>query len=170
MIRLVLSLFFVFSFGIWVNAQQSGIAKAKITFEFPSKDVNGNIEGFESESQIDWDNPTNSIFKGSVSVGTLDTNNGLRNWSLRGSRYFNAKTYPKIHFVSREIRKTENVWSVVGDLTLKGTTKAFTIEFKEDGNKLIGNAQLYSSDFGINIKKKREDNLVKVLFEFELVN
>lgn len=167
--RLFLSLFFVLCQVAVVYAQQSSIATASITFEFPSKNVKGSIEGFESESQIDWDVPSNSIFKGSVQVATLDTNNGLRNWSLRGSRYFNAKTYPKIHFVSRKIRKTGNVWSVVGDLTLKGTTKTFTIDFEEDNGKLIGNARLYSSDFGINIKKNREDNLVKVKFEFELV-
>ena len=167
--RFFLSLFFVVSQVAVINAQKTSIAAARITFEFPSKNVKGSIEGFESKSQIDWDVPSNSIFKGSVKVATLDTNNGLRNWSLRGSRYFNAKTYSKIHFVSREIRKKGNVWSVVGDLTLKGTTKTLAIDFKEVDNKFVGDASLYSSDFGINIKKKREDNLVNVKFEFELV-
>ena len=94
-VRLSFFLFFLLSHVPLTYAQQGGIASAKITFEFLSKKVNGSIEGFESESQIDWDVPSNSKFKGSVKVATLDTNNGLRNWSLRSSRYFNAKTYPK---------------------------------------------------------------------------
>lgn len=151
------------------RGQQGKITNARITFEFPAKGVKGSIEGFESESKIVWDTPSNSIFKGSVEVASLDTNNGLRNWSLRGSRYFNAKDHPKIFFSSRQVRKTGTRWLVDGDLTIKGTTKAITIEMQEDGNKLMGNASLYSSDFGIKIKKKREDNLVNVRFEFELV-
>ncbi|MEM1259871.1 MAG: YceI family protein [Bacteroidota bacterium] len=150
-------------------AQQSEIAKAKITFEFPSKSVKGSIEGFQSQSQIDWDTPSNSIFRGSVKVATLDTNNGLRNWSLRGSRYFNVKNHPEISYSSRKVSTTGSSWLVDGDLTIKGITKSVQIEFDELDGKLVGKASLYSSDFGIKIKKRREDNLVNIRFEFESV-
>ncbi|MEO0571672.1 MAG: YceI family protein [Bacteroidota bacterium] len=152
-----------------VSAQQNEFTSAKITFEFPSKNVKGSIEGFESQSQIDWKVPSNSIFKGSVASATLDTNNGLRNWSLRGSRYFNVKDYPKIVYSSRAVRKIGTSWMVEGDLMIKGNTKSVSFEFKEDNGKLIGKASLYSSDFGIKIKKSREDNLVLIKLELELV-
>lgn len=151
------------------GAQQNEFPAAKITFEFPSKGVNGSIEGFESQSRIDWEVPTNSIFKGSVEAATLDTNNGLRNWSLRGSRYFNVKDYPKISFSSRAVRKIGTTWSVEGDLTMKGNTKSVRMEFKEMEGKLIGKASIYSSDFGIKIKKNREDNLVNITLELDLI-
>ena len=167
--RLPIFLFILLFHLVSSYAQQGEITTAKITFEFPSKKVKGSIEGFASESRIDWDTPSNSILKGSVDASTLDTNNGLRNWSLRSSRYFNVKTHPKITFVSRKVSKKETKWIVEGDLTIKGTTKPFQIEFKEEKNKLIGSGSLYSSDFDIKIKKKRLDNLVNVRFELELV-
>jgi polyisoprenoid-binding protein YceI len=152
-----------------INAQYGSVASATVTFEFPSKKVKGSIEGFESQSKIDWDNPSNSIFKGSVEAATLDTNNGLRNWSLRSSRYFDAKTHPKIVFSSAKVQKTASAWLVQGDLTIKGITKPFEIEFEEIDGKLVGKGELYCSDFDIKIKKERTDNLVKVKFEMKLI-
>ncbi|WP_222984214.1 YceI family protein [Flagellimonas meishanensis] len=163
-----LLLFLAISSTFWPAAQEAKISNAKITFEFPSKNVKGTIEGFESTSKIDWESPANSVFEGSVESETLDTNNGLRNWSLRSSRYFAVKDHPKISFVSKEVRKSGTTWLVSGDLTLKGITKSFRIDFEQAGQKLKGKGALYSSDFDINIKKEREDNLVNVYFELEL--
>ena len=148
-------------------AQQFDIVSAKITFEFPSKNVKGSISGFESESVIDWNNPSSSVFKGSVKVATLNTNNGIRNWSLRSSRYFNAKNYPKITFSSNDVLVTDEIWTVTGDLTIKGITKPFTIKFRRENGRLIGSGTLYSTDFDIKIKKEREDNRVNVQFVLE---
>ena len=120
--------------------------------------------------KIDWKNPSNSLFQGSVEAATLDTNNGLRNWSLRGSRYFNVKEYPKIEFVSSKIEQQSNRWLVNGLLTIKGITKSVNIVFTKEEGVLVGNATLYSSDYMINIKKTRDDNLVKVNFKFYLTN
>lgn len=152
-----------------VNAQSVKIKSAKVSFEFPSKDVQGSIGGFDSQSVIDWENPSNSTFKGSVAVSTLDTNNGLRNWSLRSSKYFDAKDYPRIYFTSKEIQKMSDLWIVKGDLTMKGITKSFQFTFKESNNTLIGQGELYSSDFDIKIKKSRADNLVRVRIELDLM-
>lgn len=152
-----------------IHAQHNEISSAQITFEFPSKKVKGSIAGFESQSKINWEEPSKSLFKGSVDVATLDTNNGLRNWSLRSSRYFNAKTYSKISFASKRIQQEGNLWKVAGELTIKGITKPFDIEFEHMNNKLVGTGTLYSSDFDIKIKKNREDNVVKVKLELELV-
>ncbi len=152
-----------------VNAQENDIRSAKITFEFPAKNVTGTIEGFQSTSKIDWDNPSSSVFKGSVQAETLDTGNGLRNWSLRGSKYFDVKGHPRLYFESTEINQDKDKWVVLGELKIKGTSRPFEIVFEKKGKRLIGKGALYCSDFGIKIKKKREDNLVRVTFDFELV-
>lgn len=144
------------------------ISNAEISFEFPSKKVKGTIEGFESTSKIDFDDITKSSFKGSVEAKTLDTNNFLRNLSLRSGKYFDVNDYPKITFESTSIVEDANEYVVSGMLTLKGQAKLTVIRFKKDGNQLIGSTQIYSSDFGIKIKKEREDNLVKVNFIFEV--
>lgn len=160
--------FLLLQIGV-IQAQKYEFTSAKITFEFPSKGVKGSIEGFESQSQVDLEVPSNSIFKGSVEVASLDTNNGLRNWSLRSSRYFNAKEHPKLFYSSNEVRKIGANWLVDGDLTIKGNTNPVQITFEEVKGKFVGSARLYASDFGIKIKKNREDNLVNIVFELELV-
>ncbi len=147
-------------------AQQQELGEAKITFEFPSKNVKGSISGFASQSKINWEAMEMSLFEGTVEARSLDTNNGLRDWHLRGSRYFATKSYPRIQFKSTEVSWEGDTLLVKGRLTLKGTTKPLTIRFQRQGKQLLGSCSLYSSDYGITIKKKREDNLVNVRFRF----
>lgn len=157
------------SFNI-ASGQNTSIKSAQISFEFVSKNVKGTISGFESESSIDLGNLESSIFKGSVSSETLDTNSGLRNWSLKSGKYFDADDYPKISFESNVVRLEGEKLVVKGILTIKETSKQVTITFIRKENQLIGTTSLYSIDYGIKIKKKREDNLVKVKMVFDINN
>ncbi len=143
---------------------QNEISTAEITFTFVSKNVDGGISGFSSSSSIDLENVSTSKFKGSVAVETLKTGNFLRDWSLKGKKYFNADTYPEISFESTSIETTNTGFRVTGNLTLKGKSKPITIDFTQKANQLIGTTTLFSSDFGINIKKERKDNEVIVNF------
>ncbi len=168
MIKKPLLSLLLFSVSYLIFAQQNQISNAAITFEFVAKKVKGQIAGFQSESSIDFQNLENSVLKGSVAVKTLDTNNGLRNWSLKNGKYFDEDDHPRLYFESTSITKMENDYMVKGNLTIKGITKQWSILFKKSSDSLKGEGQLYTSDFDIRIKKKREDNLVKVYFDFEL--
>jgi len=150
-----------------VSAQQK-IKTAKITFEFLNKGVKGSIEGFESKSIINWDNLEQSVLEGSVATETLDTNNGLRNWSLKSGKYFDKSDHPRISYKSSSITASGDGYAVTGTLTIKGIAKPMVINFTRQGSKLVGKATVFTIDFDIKIKKKREDNEVAVLFEFEL--
>jgi len=69
----------VFFLCYLINAQEElGIKNAKVTFNFSNNDVDGSFSGFESTSNIDLDNPSNSTFEGSVAVETIKTGNFLR--------------------------------------------------------------------------------------------
>jgi polyisoprenoid-binding protein YceI len=144
-----------------VNAQ-SDIVSAEISFVFVSKDVEGTIGGFRSESTIDLEQFRNSQFKGAVLVEDLKTGNFLRDWSLKSSKYFDADEYPAIRFQSTEIIEKDGGFVVSGQLSIKDVSRKASIIFRREGKRLIGTTAIYSSDFGINIKKKREDNLVEV--------
>ncbi|MEX0290637.1 MAG: YceI family protein [Flavobacteriaceae bacterium] len=147
---------------------QKNINAAEVEFEFISKGVDGKISGFESSSFIDQNDLTNSKFEGSVAVKTIRTGIFLRDWSLKGGKYFDEDAYPRIQFKSTSIEEQDGKLVVTGDLSLKGITKSITIRFTQSGNTLLGTTSLYSSDYGINIKKKREDNKVEVSFKFTL--
>lgn len=160
--------FFICLSPLGLLGQGNSIKSAEITFNFVNKDVDGTISGFESSSTVDLENPENSKFKGSVSVKTIKTGIFLRDWSLKGGKYFDEDDHPKIDFESTEVSTTSDGFSVKGMLTIKNTEKSITIDFKKTGNQLIGTTTLFSSDFGINIKKEREDNKVVVKLVFDL--
>ena len=151
-----------------LQAQEIAIANADISFVFVSKDVEGSISGFQSTSKINLENLEGSVFQGSVASKTIDTNNGLRNWSLRSGKYFDVDDFPRISFKSTKVMKDGDNIEVQGNLTIKETTKPITITFIRKQQQLIGTTSLYSIDYGIKIKKKREDNLVKVKMVFEI--
>lgn len=141
---------------------QNDIKTAEISFVFVSKDVEGTIGGFESASAIDLSQLANSEFIGSVSVESLRTGNFLRDWSLRSSKYFDEDNYPEMRFRSTGIIEKDGGFFVNGELSIKNTSKEIAIYFERQGNKLNGTTSIYSSDFGIDIKKKREENLVEI--------
>ncbi len=150
------------------HGQKVEISKAEISFVFVSKDVKGTFSGFESASKIDLDNLENSIFQGSILSKTIDSNNRLRNWSLRSGKYFDVDDFPRISFQSTQVSREGNELKVKGNLTIKQTVKPITITFTKSQGKLIGTTSLYSVDYGIKIRKKREDNLVNIKMIFDL--
>ena len=144
------------------------ISSAKITFVYLSNNTEGSISGFSSSSILDTETPSNSVFKGEVATKTLETGNFLRNWSIRGSKYFDVETFPEISFASTSVIAIDDGYSVEGDLTIKDVTQSITIKFSKKEKILTGTTSLFSSDFGINVKKKREDNKVSVKMVFTL--
>lgn len=145
------------------------LSNAEVSFVFLSKKVKGSISGFSSTSEIDTIDFSKSKLKGSVKVETLETGNFVRNWSLKGGKYFNADQYPTLEFESTSITKTNDKYKVSGQLTIKETTKPISFLFTKEGNRLKGTATIYSSDFGVQIiKKSREDNKVAITLSFEL--
>ncbi|WP_411030659.1 YceI family protein [Spongiimicrobium sp. 3-5] len=159
--------FSIFFFSTCLIAQKTAILKdASVSFVFVSKDVDGHIGGFQSNSVIDLDNISGSNFEGSVRVETIKTGIFLRDWSIKGRKYFDKDKYPTIHFKSDTVKLQGDKIIITGQLTIKKTTKTIDIAFSRENNQWMGTTSLYSSDFGINIKKKREDNLVRVSLTF----
>lgn len=165
--RILFLILFLTTFNLAAQSNVK-ITSAEISFVFDSKNVDGTISGFKSESSIDLNDLTNSVFKGSVEVNTINTRNFIRNWSLKSGRYFNASKHPKISFESTTINKNENGFSVNGQLTIKGISKPVTFEFTSNEKNLVGTTTLFTTDFGIKIKKNHEDNKVRVKVFFGL--
>ena len=158
----------VLLFSLLLVQSQKSISSATIDFEFVSKKVDGTIGGFRSVSEIDLENLAASKIEGSVDVNTIKTGNFLRDWALKGGKYFDEDKHPRITFTSTSIVSEGDQIKVNGNLSIKGSTQLITIYFTETENTLNGTTTLFSSDFGIQIKKKREDNKVDVNFKFIL--
>ncbi|MEO8138070.1 MAG: YceI family protein [Gemmatimonadota bacterium] len=69
---------------------------------------------------------------GSVTVDirakSVDTRNERRDNDLRSERFFEVEKYPEVTFTSRSVTVAGSDLTILGDLTIKGTTKAVTLK------------------------------------------
>ncbi len=158
----------VLSIAQAISQNKASIASAEISFVYLSSNVDGTLKGFTSSSTIDLEDITRSKFEGTVATETIKTSNFLRDWSLRGGKHFDVDNFPNITFKGSKVTATLSGFSVLGNLTIRDNTKPITLKFIKEGKKLIGTTSLNTFDFGIPIKKNREDNKVDVKMVFVL--
>lgn len=88
-----------------------------------------------SGSVTDWDGiitgDPSDWTGGSVEVhmraGSIDTNNEKRDSDLHGPKFFDAEQYPEITFTSRSVTVGGSDITILGDLTIRGTTRPVTL-------------------------------------------
>lgn len=163
----ILTLTALFLIPFLISAQKLTIKndQVKVKFEYLSKGVDGTFSDFKADIYWNAKNPEKSKIEGSVGVETIDTGIGLRNLHLKSGSYFDADKYPRITFESKRIVKSEDGFQVIGEITIKDTTKEMVINFTFDGNKFIGKSHIYSDDFDVMGNKNREKTKVAIEFE-----
>ena len=68
-----------------------------------------------------------------IDVATLDTREAQRDGHLKSEEFLHAQAYPSITFTSTAITGTDTAFQIVGDLTIKGTTRSVTLDASVDG-------------------------------------
>lgn len=79
------------------------------------------------------DDLVSSSVKVEVDVASIDTGEEKRDAHLRSADFFDAEKHPKMTFASKRIDKTAGKLLLVGDLTIRGTTKEVALEVEETG-------------------------------------
>jgi polyisoprenoid-binding protein YceI len=118
-------------------------------------------------------------------VASIDTRESQRDAHLRSADFFDADNYPVIRFASSTIARVGSHFTVTGDLTIRGVTKAITLEVEAGGRvrdpwggERIGfsaTTRLNRKDFGLVWNQALETggvlvgDEVKVTVELELV-
>ncbi len=144
--------------------------KSRVSFNFIEDKTSGTIAGLDFKINFNPKDPENASFKGTALINTLDTDNFLRDGHLMWEKFFYRKKYPKISFVSTHVVAFDtNTYKVIGNLTIKGIQKEVIITFSLDDKKLLGKTTIYSSDFGVNIHDKREQNKLDIRFYFPIL-
>ena len=135
---------------------------SEITFKVKHlmiSNVKGEFRTFQAN--IDGEDFTNSTISANIDTNSISTNNNDRDTHLKGPDFFEVEKYPEITFVSKSIKKVDDdEFKLVGDLTIKGTTKEITLDtefggYMKDpyGNEKAGfsiNGKLNRKDFGLN--------------------
>jgi polyisoprenoid-binding protein YceI len=96
--------------------------------------VRGHFAEVQASGEIDVDHPENSKIEASINAVSIRTHNETRDNDLRSSNFLEAEKYPTITFKSTTIEPAgKDKYRLTGDLTIKGTTKAITLDVVKYG-------------------------------------
>lgn len=96
--------------------------------------VTGQFNKFEGTVESEKPDFTDAKIKFEADVNSIDTKNEQRNNHLKSADFFDAANYPKLTFLSKSIKKkSDNEYEVVGDLTIRQTTKEIKLDVVYNG-------------------------------------
>jgi len=102
--------------------------------------VTGQFTSYSATVTTKKTNFENAKVVATIQVPSINTNNLERDKHLRDDDFFNAEKYPEIKFESTSFKeKGNNMYTVVGNLTMKGVTKEVTLNAEFGGIVSINN-------------------------------
>jgi len=133
---------------------------------FDGKYAHGSFGKMEGNIRFDPAHPDESHFEVSVDVTSIDTGIELKNKHARSDKWFDAEKYPRIHFVSQSVSRTDTGFVVRGELELKGIKKDVWIPFafRNAGDQYLfyGKLKVNRGDFGIGKVNGKESDSTAV--------
>ena len=86
--------------------------------------VTGQFAKFDGTMQTTTDNDfSNATISFEADINSISTQNAQRDQHLLAGDFFEAEKYPKLTFVSKEVKKIdEETYKLVGDLTIRDNT------------------------------------------------
>ncbi|WP_308389362.1 YceI family protein [Acidithiobacillus sp. AMEEHan] len=97
-------------------------------------ELTGRFNKISGTYRFDTQNPALDRVDISIPVASIDTDNQARDAILRSSKFFDAKKYPEIHFVSGSYHPTgAKTGLLTGKLSFHGVTHPVTFRVREIG-------------------------------------
>ena len=148
--------------------------------------VRGNFTDATATVTLQGTDYASARIEAEIEAGSITTRNDQRDAHLRSADFFDAENFPKLTFRSTSVTvKSDDLVSVSGDLTIRGTTKPVTLLVSIDGvgsdpwgGKRIGfstEAKIKRSEFGLTWNQVLETggfavgDEIKISIEGELV-
>ena len=96
--------------------------------------VRGRFADFQATVVTDGGDPAQTRLEATINVASIDTRESSRDTHLRSADFFDAENYPSLRFVSKRIEGSlEGKFKVVGDLTIRDTTREVVLDVKYEG-------------------------------------
>ncbi len=106
--------------------------------------VTGTFRKFDGSIETSNEDFSDANIQFTLDVASIDTNQEQRDGHLRSDDFFAAEKFPQIVFKSTSFKKVEgNQYKLVGNLTVKETTKSITLDVEYGGS---------ATDFYGNVK------------------
>jgi polyisoprenoid-binding protein YceI len=137
--------------------------------DFKSKDPSGSFKKMDGSVEFDESNIESTQFNLKIEVKSISTGNGMMNKKSQTAEWFDGAKYPYAKFKSTKVTKKGTELTIVGDLTIKGTTKQYTIPatYSKSGDKVTfkGTFNVNRMDFKVGKKSGTVPDLMKVSFQ-----
>jgi polyisoprenoid-binding protein YceI len=137
--------------------------------DFKSKDPSGSFKTMDGSVEFDEVNIEATEFNLKIDVKSISTGNGMMNKKSQTEEWFDAAKFPFAKFKSTKVVKKGAELSIVGDLTIKGITKQYTIpaSFTKSGEQLTfkGTFNVNRIEFKVGHKSDVVPDLMKVTFQ-----
>lgn len=144
--------------------------------------VRGSFADWEGTATIDTATPSQSSVALTIKAASIDTGSADRDGHLASGDFFDAETYPELRFVSTDVQRDGDEWTITGDFTVRDTTKPLTITFEETGSAqdpfgnvrvgFEGEATINRKDWGLGWNAALETGGVlvseKIKLEFDI--
>ena len=96
--------------------------------------VRGQFGSYRADVHLDEENPAASSIRLELDTASVDSGNADRDAHLRTPDFFDVENHPTIVFQSTKVEKTDDdVYTLIGDLTIKGKTQPVSVEFELTG-------------------------------------
>ncbi|AUD02772.1 YceI family protein [Spirosoma pollinicola] len=96
--------------------------------------VTGSFSQYEGEVESVGNDFADAKVSFSADISSISTGQEQRDGHLKSADFFDAEQFPKLSFVSTSMTKTgDDVYSLVGDLTMHGVTKSVTLKVEHGG-------------------------------------
>ena len=137
--------------------------------DFKSKDPSGSFKTMDGTVEFDEANIEATEFNLKIDVKSISTGNGMMNKKSQTAEWFDAAKYPFAKFKSTKVVKKGTDLSIIGDLTIKGITKQYTIpaSFTKNGDQVTfkGTFNVNRIEFKVGHKSDVVPDLMKVTFQ-----
>ena len=92
-------------------------------------EVTGSFKDFAITLKSEKDDFSDAEVQSTIKVGSLSTDNAMRDGHLKSDDFFNAEKFPEINFKSTSFEKLgDNKYKITGDLTIRDVTKNVTFD------------------------------------------
>ena len=98
--------------------------------------VRGQFTSFTGEIEGDLQDLTSVRGRVEVDMASVDTGNADRDGHLKSADFFDVENHPTMVFETKKVTKEGDSYKVLGDLTIKGITKAVEFDYEHGGDSV----------------------------------
>jgi polyisoprenoid-binding protein YceI len=143
---LILSAFTIIDAGSWQLTDGYSI-------RFSGKRINGFFHTLRGQINFDENNLASSHLKMEVDVASITTGNSLKSWHAKRAKWFDAKKYPTITFVSDKFQKGAKGYIVTGKLKMRGVEREVSVPFSFSNKIFFGHFIVNRTDYKVGSLK-----------------